>query len=99
MLVCNSLVPFILLLKRAGNKFIFLIIVSVLMNIGWLFEWFVVIVISLHRDYTPSELDLKGSLLPYDTKTYLLRGLILGVLVLLVGQVIARVQRDKSQAR
>lgn len=99
MLVCNSLVPFILLLKKVGNKFIFLIIVSVLMNIGWVFEWFVLVVTSLHRDYTPSGLDMKGSLLPYDTKTYLLRGLILGVVVLLVGQVIARVQRDKSQTR
>lgn len=51
MLICNCLLPFVLLNKRIGANFYWVFIVSLVMNIGWIFEQFVIIITSIHRDY------------------------------------------------
>lgn len=91
MVLANTLFPFILLFRKVGNKIIFLLFVAVLMNFGWLFEWFVVVVTSFHRDYLTEGGDLKFSqLFPYSNWIYLLRGLIVGIVVLIVGNLLSR---------
>lgn len=92
MLIGSLVLPFILLSKRIGTNLLFLFIVAILMNIGWLFESFVIIVTSIHRDYLPSNAASEFSIpfLPYGNEVYLLRGLILGIVVLIVGNMVKR---------
>ena len=54
MLFCNVLVPQIYWSFRARNSAIAMMIASILINIGMWLERFVIIVISLHRDFVPS---------------------------------------------
>jgi hypothetical protein len=97
MLIGSLALPFILLSKRIGTNLIFLFLVAVLMNIGWLFESFIVIVTSFHRDYIPAGFGRKGSIpfLPYGNEVYLLKGLILGMVVLIVGNLLYKT-RNKA---
>ncbi|MBA4148527.1 MAG: polysulfide reductase NrfD [Verrucomicrobia bacterium] len=54
MIICNTIVPQIFWFKRFRNNLAIVFIASILVNIGMWFERFVIIVISLHRDYLPS---------------------------------------------
>jgi molybdopterin-containing oxidoreductase family membrane subunit len=54
MMICNVIVPQIFWSKKARNHIWLVWIVSILVNIGMWFERFVIIVISLHRDFLPS---------------------------------------------
>lgn len=53
MLFFNCIFPFILLIKKIGENIFLVFLVSVLMNFGWLFERFIIITTSIHRDYLP----------------------------------------------
>lgn len=96
MMLANTLFPFILLVKKIGGKIIFLLLMAVSMNFGWLFEWFVVVVTTFHRDYVPGGWNFKVSLFPYNARTYLVSGLILGIVVVLIGNVISSYKRKKK---
>ncbi|MGA1235744.1 MAG: NrfD/PsrC family molybdoenzyme membrane anchor subunit [Limisphaerales bacterium] len=54
MMICNVIVPQVFWSKKARNHIWLVWIVSILVNIGMWFERFVIIVISLHRDFLPS---------------------------------------------
>jgi molybdopterin-containing oxidoreductase family membrane subunit len=54
LLVCNVLIPQLLWSKRVRDNTTILFIVAMSINIGMWLERFVIIVISLHRDYMPS---------------------------------------------
>ena len=53
MMSCNVLVPQMFWFKRIRQNLVIVFIMSILVNIGMWFERFVIIVISLHRDFLP----------------------------------------------
>jgi molybdopterin-containing oxidoreductase family membrane subunit len=53
-IICNVVVPQFFWFKKLRNNLVFVFIVSILVNIGMWFERFVIIVISLHRDFLPA---------------------------------------------
>jgi molybdopterin-containing oxidoreductase family membrane subunit len=54
MISCNVICPHLFWFKKLRENMLFVFIVSIFVNIGMWFERFVIIVISLHRDYLPS---------------------------------------------
>jgi hypothetical protein len=54
MLISSSILPFFLLFKKPEKNIYFILLISFLINIGWWFERFVIIVTSLHQDYLPT---------------------------------------------
>jgi molybdopterin-containing oxidoreductase family membrane subunit len=54
MVTCNVLVPQVFWLKRVRQNLVLVFIISILVNVGMWFERFVIIVVSLHRDFIPS---------------------------------------------
>jgi molybdopterin-containing oxidoreductase family membrane subunit len=54
MVTCNVLVPQLFWFKKIRNHLWIVWILSILVNVGMWFERFVIIVISLHRDFLPS---------------------------------------------
>lgn len=54
LITCNGVIPQLLWLKRVRLNTTILWIISIVINIGMWFERFVIIVISLHRDFVPS---------------------------------------------
>lgn len=54
MVGCNILSPQILWFKWARSNMLVVFVVTIFINIGMWFERFVIIVVSLHRDYLPS---------------------------------------------
>jgi len=62
MLLGSLILPLVLLVPKIGSKIWVLLLVSLLSNIGFWMERWVIIVTSIHRDYLPpshtSEIDL-----------------------------------------
>jgi molybdopterin-containing oxidoreductase family membrane subunit len=54
MVICNVVVPQLFWFKRIRNHLVIVFILSILVNIGMWFERFVIVVISLHREFLPS---------------------------------------------
>ncbi len=54
MISCNVLIPQIFWFKWARQNLVVVFIISILVNVGMWFERFVIIVVSLHRDFLPS---------------------------------------------
>jgi Ni/Fe-hydrogenase subunit HybB-like protein len=54
MIICNVVVPQFFWFKRIRHHLLIVWILSILVNVGMWFERFVIIVISLHRDFLPS---------------------------------------------
>ncbi len=54
MMSCNVLLPQLFWFKKIRQNLLIVFIASILVNIGMWFERFVIIVISLHRDFLPS---------------------------------------------
>ena len=54
MIGCNVVVPQLFWFKKMRSNLLVIFIISILVNIGMWFERFVIIVISLHRDFLPS---------------------------------------------
>ena len=53
MLICNSMIPFVVFFKKIRRNLTALFIISIFVNIGMWFERFNIIVISLSRDFSP----------------------------------------------
>lgn len=87
MLISSSCFPFILLHKKISSKKFLLLIISTVINIGWLFERFVIIATSIHRDYAMENKITWFSLIPVTT---ILNGLSIGLLAFLTGNMISR---------
>ncbi len=86
----NILLPLLLLKKKIGSAIYVILIIAVMMNIGWLFELFVIKITALHGDYSiPS----KGSYFSYGHELMILfKGLTLGLLALLIGNGISKLR-------
>jgi molybdopterin-containing oxidoreductase family membrane subunit len=54
MIICNVVVPQIFWFKSVRRNLIVVFVASILVNVGMWFERFVIIVISLHREYLPA---------------------------------------------
>jgi molybdopterin-containing oxidoreductase family membrane subunit len=54
LLTCNIFIPQILWFKRVRTSVVVLFILSIIINVGMWLERFVIIVLSLHRDFVPS---------------------------------------------
>lgn len=79
----NSIIPLFLLNKRIGKNIYFLLFITVLMNIGWLFESFVIHITSLNTNYITENYN------PYIPNSgeilILMNGFILGIVLLIIG--------------
>jgi Ni/Fe-hydrogenase subunit HybB-like protein len=58
LITCNLVLPQSLWSRRVRNSVPALFIVSLIINVGMWLERFVIIVVSLHRDFTPSKWDM-----------------------------------------
>jgi hypothetical protein len=88
LLVTNCVLPLILLNKKIGIKLRILFIIALLMNLGWLFESFVIHITSFHRDYMTEN---DTSYLPNQRELkILLRGLYIGIITLIIGNVFGK---------
>jgi molybdopterin-containing oxidoreductase family membrane subunit len=56
--VCNILVPQVLWSKRVRSSPVLLWIVAMFINVGMWLERYVIVIISLHRDFMPSSWDM-----------------------------------------
>jgi Ni/Fe-hydrogenase subunit HybB-like protein len=54
LIVCNGIVPQTLWIKRLRTNTVWLFIMALIVSVGMWLERFVIIVVSLHRDYIPS---------------------------------------------
>jgi Ni/Fe-hydrogenase subunit HybB-like protein len=54
LILCNIVIPQLLWSKRVRGHLLTLFIISIIVNIGMWLERFVIVVISLHRDFVPS---------------------------------------------
>ena len=54
LIFCNGIVPQLLWFKKVRNNLTWLFIISIIVSIGMWFERFVIVVLSLTRDYLPS---------------------------------------------
>jgi len=54
MILCNVVVPQLFWFKRIRHHLVIVFILSILVNVGMWFERFVIVVISLHREFLPA---------------------------------------------
>jgi Ni/Fe-hydrogenase subunit HybB-like protein len=54
LLACNVLAPQVLWFKRARSNVLLLFVVAMIVNVGMWLERFIIVVVSLHRDFLPS---------------------------------------------
>ncbi len=94
MLVLSSIVPLLLLFKKIGRKKRYLLIISLLMNFGWLYESFIIHGTSIHRDFIGNG---GRAFLPFDRELDVIyRGISIGMFVLLIGN-IPRILKTKKK--
>jgi len=88
MLVPNTLLPLLLLFKKVGRNKYLLLALAFLMNIGWMFELFVIYNTNLHREHLATQLSFN----------YLwfivLEGLFVGSVIYAIGRIIKRKTTD-----
>ncbi len=58
LILCNIIVPQLLWVKKARTSTIWLFIVSMFINVGMWLERFIIVVVSLHRDFMPTSWDM-----------------------------------------
>src|SRR4029077_5755724 len=54
LILCNVIIPQVLWFKRVRTNVVALFILSLVVNVGWWLDLFIIIVPSLHRDFLPS---------------------------------------------
>ena len=54
LIACNVVIPQILWIKRVRNSILMLFLVSLVVSVGMWLERYIIIVVSLHRDFLPS---------------------------------------------
>jgi hypothetical protein len=96
-MLLGSFSPLFLLFKNLGRKAYFILLVAILTNIGWLFESFVVHVVSIHRDYSMSTNGI-GVALPFNRELLVIaRGIFFGVLAIIIGNLpFFKIRKNKS---
>jgi Ni/Fe-hydrogenase subunit HybB-like protein len=58
LILCNIVIPQSLWSKKVRRSVLGLFIISLVVNVGMWLERFVIIVVSLHREYVPSKWDM-----------------------------------------
>jgi molybdopterin-containing oxidoreductase family membrane subunit len=58
LILCNILIPQLLWIRKLRTNIVVLFIMSIIINVGMWLERFVIIVVSLHRDFVPSSWDM-----------------------------------------
>ncbi len=93
MLSMNSIIPLILLNNKIGRNIYFLLIISLLMNIGGLFESFVVHITSLHKDFITKDYN---PYLPNNREFHIiLNGFVLGIILIVIENIINKRQKTE----
>ena len=88
LMLLGSFSPLFLFFKKLGRKAYFILLVATLTNIGWLFESFVIHIISFHRDYSGGVNGL-ALLLPFNHELVAIaEGFFLGCLVIIIGNLL-----------
>ena len=93
MLLFNCVTPLILLNKNIGKKIYLIFLITLFMNFGWIMEYFIILISSMHRDYD------SGS--AYEFPRYsrqlatLTKGFFLGIVVFIVGNGIKKLKEKK----
>jgi hypothetical protein len=82
MCICNIILPFTLLVKRLGRNVFYLLLVTLLMNFGWLMEAYAIHTTSIERDYV---VDNRAYFPSYHEIIILSQGVIVGIITLLIG--------------
>jgi molybdopterin-containing oxidoreductase family membrane subunit len=70
LIACNVLIPQLLWFRRVRRNVIALFALSLVINVGMWLERFVIVVVSLHRDFLPSSWDEYAPTI-WDWTTYL----------------------------
>jgi hypothetical protein len=101
MFTCTCVLPFLLLHKKFKHNIAFMLILSIIINLGWLFELYVILVTSLHRDYLPSSWPdgnyIWGTL--YIFGVLALQGILVGLLSILIGYLVNRLTKNNIFAK
>jgi hypothetical protein len=84
--------PLVLVTKKPGSNLWFILAVSVLINIGWLFESFVIHMTSINMDYELVENPYFPS---YREIRVILRGIFLGIIILIFDNVLITYGKHK----
>lgn len=83
MLIMNCLAPLILLNKNISKKIYVIFIITLLMNIGWILEYFIIFITSIHRDYSNNDYSVYW--LHSREITILTKGFFIGLIALIIG--------------
>lgn len=90
LMIIVSISPFLLLSKKLGHHIYFILFLSLLVNMGWLFESFVIRITSLHRDYS-------DRYLPWNRELIIaLKGLIVGIIAVVIGNIISSTRKKRT---
>ena len=99
MFICAIVLPFTLLIKKLASKYLYVLLVAILIKSGAYFERFVIIVTSIHRDYLPPT-EEKSNWMPfigYILLVIFLQGFILAILLLGIVELIERIKIKKQK--
>ncbi|MBK8901631.1 MAG: polysulfide reductase NrfD [Anaerolineaceae bacterium] len=58
MIVCNALIPQLFWFRRVRRSVVILFVLSLVINVGMWLERFIIVTVSLHRDFLPSSWDI-----------------------------------------
>jgi hypothetical protein len=91
MFICSVVLPYTLLIKKLASKYLYVLFVAIFIKIGFYFERFVIIVTSLHRDYSPNQ-DTSDwpDFVMYVAIVIFLQGFVLALLLLGIVELIDR---------
>ncbi len=91
LMLFHLFIPLFLFFNKIGGNKIWLLLISLGMNIGMIFESFVIFVTSIHRDYVP------GNLIPVEFPwrelNAMICGIIFGIVVFVISEVVKKVKR------
>jgi hypothetical protein len=88
MLIPNTLLPLLLLFKKLGRNQYVLLALSLLMNIGWMLEWYIIYDTELHNKHNHYEPSL--NVLWF----FALKGVFIGAVIYAIGRAVTRKRAD-----
>jgi hypothetical protein len=89
MLLAHSFLPLLLLFKKFRSKLYLVFFIALFMNLGWLFESFVIHLTTIHRDYEGD----RNAFLPFDGELIIFgKGFLLGIAALFIGNIIEKLK-------
>jgi hypothetical protein len=92
MVLSHLVAPLTLIIKKLGERIYFVLFISLVMNLGWIFESFVVHMTSLHRDYLPATNTISmENWLPYSREWKTIWwGILFGGFLLILGNFVSK---------